>query len=184
VGIIEIILIAVALSTDAFAISVSIGLTMQKFLLRNAIIVGLYFGISQALMPLLGYLVGGRFYERVAIYEHWIIFAIFLFLGIKMIIGSFKKDEKQKKEVSLSFSVMIPMAVATSIDALAAGVSFAFANVNVILAVILIGVITFTLSGLGVKIGGIVGIKFKSKAELFGGIILVALAIRALFEGL
>jgi len=177
-------LLAAALAMDAFAVAICIGVTVPKFRIKNAIIVGLYFGLFQAAMPLIGYYVGDVFAERITFYDHFIVFALLIFLGGKMIGESFRKDDGIKKEVSLGFVAMVPLAFATSIDALAAGVSFAFSRVNIVPVVILIGVITFIFSAVGVKIGGIVGVKFKSKAEFAGGIVLILLAVHALVEGI
>ena len=183
-NILSLFLLATALAMDAFAVAICIGVTVPKFRIKNAIIVGLYFGLFQAAMPLVGYYVGDVFAERITFYDHWIVFVLLTFLGGKMIVESFKKDNDIKKEVSLGFMAMLPLAFATSIDALAAGVSFAFSRVNIVPIIILIGVVTFTLSAVGVKIGGIVGVKFKSKAEFGGGIVLIILAVHALIEGL
>jgi len=179
---IEIVFFAVALSMDAFAVAVCIGLTLQNFRIKHALIVGLYFGAFQAIMPLIGYLTGGVFAERITTFDHWVAFVLLAFLGIKMIIGSFKQDEVL--EVSLGLISMLPLAFATSVDALAAGVSFAFLRVSIVPVVILIGVTTFGISVLGVKLGGVVGVKFKSKAEFAGGVVLVVLAVYSLIEGL
>ena len=178
----ELFLLALALAMDAFAVAICIGLTTPKFRIKNAVIVGLYFGVFQAIMPLIGYWAGGVFAERITTFDHWVAFAILAFLGIKMIVGSFKKNDRAGKEACLGVTAMFPLAIATSIDALAAGVTFAFARVNIVPAIALIGVTTFIMSALGVKLGGIVSVKFKSKAELAGGIILVALAVRVLVE--
>jgi len=177
---VEIIFLALALAMDAFAVAVCVGLTVPQFKLRNALIVGLYFGLFQASMPLVGYFIGGVFAERVAAFDHWIAFVILTVLGAKMIHGSFKKDDGLPREASFAFVAMLPLALATSIDALAAGVSFAFLRVNIIPAVVIIGSVTFALSMLGVKIGGAVGQKFKSKAEFAGGVVLILLAVRSL----
>ncbi|MCL2285867.1 MAG: manganese efflux pump MntP family protein [Firmicutes bacterium] len=178
----QLFLLALALAMDAFAVAICIGLTAPKFRIRNAVIVGLYFGVFQAIMPLIGYWAGGVFAERITALDHWIAFAILAFLGVKMIVGSFKNDDEPGKEVCLGVAAMFPLAIATSIDALAAGVTFAFARVSIVPAIVLIGVIAFIMSALGVKLGEFVGLKFKSKAELLGGIILVALAVRVLVE--
>ena len=177
---VELLFLAVALAMDAFAVAVCIGLTLPKFRMKNAVIVGLYFGLFQAAMPLIGFFTGEVFAERITTIDHWIAFALLLFLGVKMIYGSFQKEEKPDKEMSLGLMAMIPLAFATSVDAFAAGVTFAFLRVNIVPAVILIGAMTFVISAVGVKVGGIVGIKFKSKAEFAGGIVLVGLAIYSL----
>ena len=177
---VELLFLAVALAMDAFAVAVCIGLTMPKFRFKNAIIVGLYFGVFQMAMPLIGFLTGEVFAERITTIDHWIAFALLSFLGGKMIIGSFKKEDVPDKEASLGFMAMVPLAFATSVDAFAAGVTFAFLRVSIVPAIILIGAITFVISAVGVKLGGIVGVKFKSKAELAGGIVLIGLAIYSL----
>jgi putative Mn2+ efflux pump MntP len=180
----SLILLSVALAMDAFAAAVCIGVTLPKFKLQSAITVGLYFGVFQAAMPLIGYVIGDVFAERVTSYDHYIVFALLLFLGGKMIYESRKGDDTCEAQASLGVAVMVSLALATSIDALAAGVSFAFSRVNILLAITLIGVITFTISAIGVKIGSVVGCKFKSKAEFAGGAILIILAIRALVQGI
>lgn len=192
-SIFEILLFAVALSIDAFAIAVCIGLSNNKFCLVKAVTVGVYFGLFQAGMPLVGYWAGEIFAERIAAYDHWVAFGLLVLLGGKMIFGSLKGASNTSMEdggisgkgvnsFSVKFSVMIPLAFATSIDALAVGVSFAFMQVNIVLAVIFIGVTTFITSVLGVKLGGIVGERFKSKAELAGGIVLVSLGVFTLIS--
>ena len=183
-NILELLLLALALAMDAFAVAICIGLTEKKFRIKTAIIVGLYFGVFQAAMPLIGYIVGGVFAERVAAFDHWFAFVLLAFLGGKMILGSLKKGDDAQQEACLRIVAMLPLAFATSIDALAAGVTFAFLRVNIVPAIIIIGSITFFTSAIGVKIGGIVGCKFKSKAEFAGGIVLVTLAIRALVAGI
>jgi len=172
--------LAVALAMDAFAVAICIGLTMPKCTVKNVVIVALYFGLFQMIMPLIGFLTGEVFAERITNIDHWIAFALLLFLGVKMIVGSFKKEETSNKEASLGYKAMIPLAFATSVDALAAGVTFAFLRVRVVPAIILIGVVTFVISAFGVKLGGIVGVRFKSKAELAGGLVLVGLAVYSL----
>ena len=179
-GFTELFFLASALSMDAFAVAICVGLSAKKFMLKNAIIVGLYFGIFQAVMPLIGYLIASQFTGRILQYDHWIAFALLSLLGTKMIVGSFKKDDDIEENVSLSPVKMIPFAVATSIDALAVGVSFAFIRVNVISAVILIGITTFILSAAGVKLGSIFGTKFKAKAEFFGGLVLILIGCNIL----
>jgi len=166
---------------DAFAVAVCAGLAMPKMAVRKALIIGLYFGVFQALMPLMGYFAATLFADKIIAYDHWIAFALLVFLGIKMIAGSFK-EKPDSGEISVKPSKMLPLAVATSIDALAVGVSFAFLRVVILPAVALIGVTTFVISAAGVKIGNVFGAKLKSKAELAGGIILVLIGIKILFE--
>jgi putative Mn2+ efflux pump MntP len=172
---------------DAFAVAACVGLAMPKFSIKKALIVGAYFGVFQALMPLLGYLAASLFADFVNAYEHWIAFVLLVFLGGEMIIGSFKNDggeEKDGKGASTHPSHMLPLAVATSIDALAVGVSFAFLRVDIIPAVSFIGVTTFVLSVAGVKVGNAFGLKLKTKAELIGGVILVLMGVKILLEHL
>ena len=180
---IELFLLAIGLSMDAFAVAICIGLALDKSLFKKALIVGLYFGIFQALMPLIGFLAASLFADAVINYSHFIAFALLAFIGGKMVTGSFKKEDGEEslvKEYKLGLSVMLPLAFATSIDALAVGVSFAFLNVRILPAVILIGLTTLVISMGGVKIGNAFGVRFKSKAELAGGIILILIGLRIL----
>ena len=181
-GIWEIFLLAVGLSMDAFAVSVCKGLSVQRLKPRHGAICGAYFGGFQALMPLIGWLLGRQFESRIKNIDHWIAFVLLVLIGANMVRESFGKDEEVND--SFSFKTMLPLAVATSIDALAVGVTFAFLDVNIWIAIALIGVTTFTLSAVGVKIGNVFGAKYKSKAELAGGIILIALGIKILIEHL
>jgi len=177
---IELFIIAVGLSMDAFAVAVCAGLTMEKVSLKKALIVGLYFGIFQAGMPLIGYFTATLFAGRIVAYDHWIAFGLLAFIGGKMIFDSFRGDDDDKREYSLAPAKMLPLAVATSIDALAVGVSFAFLKVSIVPAVLFIGVVTLTLSMAGVKIGHLFGTRFKSKAQLAGGIVLVLIGLNIL----
>ena len=168
---------------DAFAVSVCKGLAMQKLTLRKAAIVGLWFGGFQALMPAIGYLLGTTFQDKITAIDHWIAFVLLCLIGINMIREAISDDEEDTSG-TIGIKEMFILAVATSIDALAVGITFAFVEMNVVLAVILIGMITFGLSALGVKIGNIFGTKYKSKAEIAGGIILIILGIKTLLEGI
>jgi len=181
-GILELFLIAVSLSMDAFAVAICKGLSVKKVTLKHGLIVGLYFGGFQAGMPLLGYFLGSSFAKYIEDFDHWIAFVLLGIIGVNMIRESREKEE----ELNASFGVkaMLPMAVATSIDALAVGVSFAIMQVQISWAVTFIGIITFTLSAIGVKIGNHFGAKYKSTAELFGGIVLILLGIKILLEHL
>ena len=174
--------LAVGLSLDAFAVSVCTGLSMKKATLRKMVIVGLYFGIFQAGMPLIGYAVASQFADLINAFSHWVAFALLCFLGVKMIISSFKKEEISESEASLGLRHMLPLAIATSIDALAVGVSFAVLQENIVPIVIATGIATFVLSAAGVKIGSLFGARFKSKAELAGGIILILIGINVVIE--
>ena len=181
----ELFVIAVGLSMDAFAVSVCKGLSVQQMKLSHALTCGVYFGGFQGLMPLIGYLLGSQFEEAIVSIDHWVAFVLLGLIGLNMIKES-REDECEACSMDCSFDVkaMIPLAIATSIDALAVGVSFAFMQVNIAWAVLFIGVITFTLSAIGVKVGSIFGSKYKSKAELAGGLVLVAIGLKILLEGL
>lgn len=179
----ELFLIAVGLSMDAFAVSVCKGLSMQKMNGKNAVIIGLYFGGFQAFMPFLGYMLGSRFQNVITAYDHWIAFILLAVIGGNMIKEALSKEE-EKLDPSVAFPDMLVLAVATSIDALAVGVTFAFLKVRIAAAVSFIGVTTFILSVVGVKVGTIFGMKYKSKAELAGGLILVFMGLKILIEHL
>ncbi len=189
-GIIELLLLAIGLSMDAFAVSICKGLATYKLKKRHMLITGLWFGGFQALMPLIGYFLGTAFEKYVTAVDHYIAFVLLGAIGFNMIKESREKDgtEEDCGCSSFAFKTMFVMAVATSIDALAAGISLAMDlkgnNTYAYLAVTFIGVITFTLSAIGVKIGNVYGAKWKSKAELAGGIILIALGTKILIEHL
>jgi putative Mn2+ efflux pump MntP len=174
--------IALGLSMDAFAVSICKGLSMSKMSWKNAVIVGLYFGGFQALMPLLGYLLGTQFEAFISNVDHWVAFALLSFIGLHMIKES--RDKCEECDPSFDIKTMLTLAIATSIDALVIGMTFAFLRVNIIPAISLIGVITFVLSVIGVKIGNTFGTKYKSKAELAGGIVLILIGIKILLEHL
>lgn len=175
--------IAVGLSMDAFAVSICKGLAMKKITLRKALIVGLWFGGFQALMPLIGYLLGVQFQSKITAVDHWIAFLLLCFIGINMIREACSKEEEQTND-SLAVKDMLILAIATSIDALAVGVTFAFLQVNILPAITFIGITTLVLSLIGVKIGNVFGTRYKSKAELAGGIILVLIGVKILLEHL
>jgi putative Mn2+ efflux pump MntP len=181
-GLLEITLIAVGLSMDAFAVSVTLGLSVQKPRPIEYLIPGIYFGFFQALMPFIGYFAGTRFAGKIQHFDFWIAFALLGFIGGKMIKDSFAKEEETAP--SFHFVKMLVLAVATSIDALAVGITFAFFAINIFIAILIIGLTTFCLSIVGVKIGNLFGARFKSKAELAGGIVLVLLGVKILIEGL
>ena len=182
-GIIEQLGMAIALAMDAFAVAICKGLTVKKIKPRHLVITGLYFGGFQALMPLIGYFLGVNFRQYIETVDHWIAFALLVIIGANMIKEAFSKDEELHTD-DFSFKSMLPLAVATSIDALAVGVTLAFLKANVISSVSLIGIITFLISAAGVLLGKTVGCKFKSKAELLGGIILIFLGLKILLEHL
>ena len=174
---------AVGLSMDAFAVSVCKGLAMKKLSVKKAVLIGLWFGGFQALMPAIGYLLGTRFEKYVTSIDHWIAFVLLAFIGINMIKEALSGDEDEAND-SVDFKTMFLLAVATSIDALAVGVTYAFLQVRIIPAVAFIGVTTFVLSVVGVKIGNVFGLRYKSKAEIFGGIILIVMGAKILAEHL
>lgn len=182
-GIVEIVLLAIGLSMDAFAVAICKGLAMDKVSIKKVAIVGVWFGGFQALMPLIGFLLGVSFKDYIVAIDHWISFILLGLIGFNMIKESLSKDEDEENS-SLAFKLMLVLAVATSIDALAVGVTFAFLQVNVIFAVIIIGITTFILSSIGVKIGNVFGAKYKSKAEFAGGVILILLGVKILLEHL
>lgn len=175
--------IAVGLSMDAFAVSICKGLALKKLSLKNAAIVGLWFGGFQALMPFIGYLLGSQFESYITAIDHWIAFILLSLIGLSMIKEALGKEEECQDD-SLSFKTMLVLAVATSIDALAVGITFAFLQVNIVSAVLFIGIITFVLSMVGVKVGNVFGIRYKSKAEFAGGAILILMGVKILLEHL
>lgn len=181
--IIELILISVGLSMDAFAVSICKGLSVRNLKLRHAAVTGLFFGGFQALMPLMGYLLGSQFKEYITAIDHWIAFGLLLIIGINMIRES-RNEHCENFSDTFSLKNMIVLSVATSIDALAIGVTFAFLQVDILPAVSLIGIITFIFSAIGVKIGHAFGMKFKSKAEFAGGVILIGIGLKILVEHL
>ena len=182
-GLVELLITAVALSMDAFAVSVSKGLSCHKYRLKNSLITGAYFGGFQAAMPLAGFFLSGLFSEYILRYDHWIAFALLSLIGGNMIREALSGDEEAVND-SFGLRAMLPLAVATSIDALATGVSFFALGANIYVAIALIGVITFLFSAAGVKIGNVFGEKYKSKAELVGGLILVLMGAKILIEHL
>ena len=223
-GLLELFILAIGLSMDAFAVSICKGLALPKINLKSAGIVGLWFGAFQALMPLIGYLLGVNFRSYIVSVDHWIAFVLLALIGANMIKEALSDDDEEEEaeirnlkrgpeegtigvcsldscsisptgQVALSradnrikeilgFKTMFLLAVATSIDALAMGVTFAFLNVNIIPAISFIGVVTFTCSAIGVKIGNVFGLKYKSKAEIAGGVILILLGCKILIEHL
>ena len=179
----ELFIIAVGLSMDALAVAICKGLSMAKMSWKKGIIVGLWFGGFQALMPLIGYLLGAQFESKITAFDHWIAFILLGLIGGNMIREGVSGDE-EKTDDSVSIKSMLPLAIATSIDALAVGVTFAFLRVNIAYAVSFIGVITFLLSTVGVKVGNVFGARYKSKAEIAGGVILILMGLKILIEHL
>lgn len=181
-GFFDLFLIAVALSMDAFAVSVCKGLSVQKLQAKHAVTAGVYFGGFQALMPVIGFLLGAKFEKFIVTIDHWIAFLLLLVIGTNMIKEAF--GESEEVDSSFGFKAMLPMAIATSIDALAVGITFAFLGVNIATAAALIGVTTFLMSAAGVVIGNIFGAKYKSGAEIAGGIVLILMGLKILLEHL
>ena len=177
----ELFIIAVSLSMDAFAVSICKGLSAGRPRLGHCLSCGGWFGGFQALMPLLGWLLGVRFQGLIVSIDHWIAFLLLGLIGFNMVRES-RGGEAEELDCSFSARAMLPLAVATSIDALAVGVTFAFLQVDILSAVLLIGVTTFALSAAGVKIGSIFGVRFKSRAELAGGLVLIAMGFKILLE--
>lgn len=183
-NLLELVLLAVGLSMDAFAVAICKGLSVQKLGWKHYLTVGLWFGGFQALMPTLGYLLGTTFERYITSVDHWVAFVLLCLIGGNMLKEAFSKEEKEES-ASFDFKSMLLLAVATSIDALAVGITFALLpDVNIFSAVGLIGAITFCLSAVGLKVGNIFGLKYKSKAEVVGGIILILIGVKILLEHL
>ncbi|MBQ8398228.1 MAG: manganese efflux pump [Clostridia bacterium] len=175
---------AVGLSMDACAVAICKGLSVRAVKPKHMLITGLWFGGFQALMPLIGYLLGINFADLIERFDHWIAFILLAFIGANMIRESFSCADCEEHNDRFDAKTMFPLAIATSIDALAVGVSFAFLKVDIVPAVVFIGTITFALSALGVKLGNVFGARYKSKAELAGGIILILMGTKILLEHL
>ena len=183
-GILELLLLALGVSMDAFAVSICKGLSMKKANWKAMATCGLWFGGFQALMPLIGFLLGSLFAEAIEAIDHWVAFVLLGIIGFNMLKEAFSREEEEH-DADLSVKTMFVMAVATSIDALAVGISLAMAgNVNIWLAIALIGAFTFGMSALGVKIGNLFGSRFEKKAQLAGGVILILLGTKILLEHL
>lgn len=178
----ELFAISLGLSMDAFAVAISKGLCLRRMKYKYAVITGLFFGGFQALMPLIGYFLGKQFEDYLTSIDHWIIFALLFLIGVNMILES-RKEEKEKCD-TLNFKNMTILSLATSIDALAVGITFAFLHVNIFAGITVIGLTTFVLSFFGVIIGNMFGSRFKSKAEIAGGIVLILIGAKILLEHL
>ena len=181
----ELFIIAVGLSMDACAVSICKGLSVQKVTFKHAATCGGYFGAFQALMPVIGFVLGVQFRSLITGIDHWIALVLLGLIGVN-IIREALSGEEEEVNCSFCFRAMLPLAIATSIDALAVGVTFAAMDIGskIVFAVIFIGVVTFLLSAIGVKIGNLFGMKFKSKAELFGGVVLVLMGLKIFLEDL
>lgn len=179
----EILLIAIGVAMDAFAVSICKGLSMKKMSWKKALIIGAYFGIFQGLMPFIGYSLGSTFESLVTQIDHWVAFVLLSFVGLKMLKEAFANDLENIND-NVDFKTMIVLAIATSIDALAIGITFAFLQTNILLAISIIGIITFAVCVIGVKIGNKFGDKYERKAETVGGLILIFMGIKILLEHL
>ena len=180
---VELLLIAIGLSMDAFSVSICKGLTTKTFSWRMALVCGLWFGFFQALMPIIGYFLGAQFQEMIEAYDHWIAFGLLFLIGANMIREAVWGKEEQQ-DGSLGFKTMLLLAIATSIDALAVGVSFACIQVELWSSVLIIGLTTFLFSVLGVKIGNVFGSRYEKSASIVGGIILILIGLKILLEHL
>ena len=176
----ELFVIAVGLSMDAFAVSICKGLSTKDVRREHMVVTGLYFGGFQALMPLAGYLLGSRFQSMIQRVDHWIAFVLLALIGANMVRES--RGEAEHLDDSFTPGTMLPLAVATSIDALAVGVTFAFLNVRIIPAAALIGVTTFALSAIGMRLGNVFGARYQARAELAGGIVLILMGVKIILE--
>ena len=186
-GIVELALIGVRLSMDAFAVSICKGLGMKRLRMDQALLIALFFGGFQALMPLLGWFLGSGFQSFIEPVDHWIAFALLAFIGAKMLWDAFHDDEEEDaaaENARLDLKELVMLAIATSIDALAVGISFAFLQVDIVPAVALIGIITFALSFVGVAVGHAFGSRFEKPATIIGGIVLIAIGLKILLEHL
>ena len=183
-GITELVLLSVGLAMDAFSVSVCKGLSMRKLSVKGGLITALFFGVFQAVMPLIGYFLGSRFAEYITSVSHWVAFILLGIIGGKMIYEAFHEDDSSNVEYRLDIGELFLLAIATSIDALAVGIVFAAAEVNLIFSVSMIGVITFGISFAGVIVGNRFGSRYETKAEVAGGIILIIIGIKLLLEGL
>jgi putative Mn2+ efflux pump MntP len=182
--IISIIIIAVGLAMDAFAVSITSGITIKRLHINHALKIALFFGLFQAIMPIIGWLAGLSLRDYISAIDHWIAFGLLSFIGCKMIYESITVQSSKKEINPLNVYVLLVLSVATSIDALAVGVSFAFLKVSIVTPVIIIGTVTFLLSYLGVYIGDRIGHFFENKIEIAGGILLIGIGIKILVEGL
>ena len=183
-GIFDLIMTAIALSMDAFAVSIGKGLSVKTLRLRHSLIAGAYFGGFQALMPLLGYLLASTFAGYIQRFDHWIAFALLALIGANMIREALCGGGDEESNASFGVKTMLPLALATSIDALATGVTFAMTQTNIWFAIAITGTTTFLFSAAGIKIGNVFGNKYRSKAELLGGVILILMGIKILIEHL
>lgn len=182
--ILTVVLIAIGLAMDAFAVSICKGLAMGRARLKPMLIIGFWFGFFQFLMPVIGFYVGRAFYDYIEEYDHWIAFLLLLFIGGNMLREALSDEEEEEIDDSIGFKIMLLLAIATSIDALAVGISMAMSGDSILVPAVIIGVITMGISMGGVKIGSTIGDRFGNKAEILGGVILILIGIKVLMEGL
>ena len=182
-GVVEILLISLGLAMDAFAVSVCKGLAMKKMSWKKAIIIGLYFGVFQAVMPTIGFFLGTTFERFITNIDHWIAFILLVGIGINMIKEAFDEESENRND-NVDIKTMLVLSIETSIDALAIGIKFACLKMHILIPVITIGVTTFIISVIGVKIGNRFGDKYEKKAETMGGVILILLGTKILLEHL
>lgn len=180
----SVLLIAVGLAMDAFAVAICKGLAMRKPGVKAILVIGLWFGFFQAVMPVIGYLLGSSFYSYISDYDHWIAFALLALIGVNMIREALSGEEEEGVDDSIGFRTMLVLAIATSIDALAVGISLAMTGDDIVQSAVMIGVVTFLISAAGVKMGSLVGDRFGSRAELVGGVILILIGLRILLDHL
>lgn len=178
-----VLLIAVGLAMDAFAVSICKGMAMRSPGLRSVVIIGLWFGVFQAVMPVVGYLLGSSFYDSISAYDHWIAFFLLSLIGVNMLREAFSGDEEDI-DAGTGFRTMLVLAVATSIDALAVGITLAMTGDDILSSAAIIGTVTFALSAVGVKAGAVFGDRFGNKAEIVGGVILILIGVKILLEHL
>lgn len=186
-GLIELVLIAVGLSMDAFAVSICKGLGMKRLDVKQAAIIAVFFGGFQGLMPVIGWALGTGFQSYITPVDHWVAFALLAFIGAKMLFDAFHDDEEDSQELSsdrLAIKEVVLLAIATSIDALAVGITFAFLQVDIVVSVLLIGIITFALSFIGVAVGHQFGARFEKPASIVGGVVLILIGLKILLEHL
>ncbi len=178
---ISIVLIAVGLAMDAFAVAICKGMALSKPKVRAILIIGIWFGFFQALMPVIGFYVGRSFYDIIADYDHWVAFILLAAIGVNMLREGLSDDDEAVDD-DIGMRTMFILAIATSIDALAIGISLAMTETSIVMPAVVIGIVTFMLSAMGVKLGSIVGDRFGSKAEILGGSILVLIGLKILLE--
>ena len=187
-GFIELFLIGVGLSMDAFAVAICKGLGMKRLNMKQALVIGLFFGGFQALMPFVGWALGSQFQDLISPIDHWVAFILLAFIGGKMLFDAFREDDEEEaadpKDARLDLKELLMLAIATSIDALAVGITFAFLGVNIVWAIAIIGVTTFVLSVVGVAVGHVFGARYEKGATIAGGIVLILIGCKILLEHL